>query len=1110
MASPLNTKINSYPLERGIEFDQAYTTTPTQTGTNSAITFTAAGFGVAYQASPVGPPNGSGSWRFGASTNSAVSSRLTANVMPNANDRDFSMGFWFRITNIPASMNFPIFTHGSTNAGFSGFSIRVETVSAGSTYKVQFFTNGAPVDIATGLTANQWQYISVRRDQNNFYYFHNGTLKGTITNNFSQNITTTNFGFSVGSGGDFDYNISNFYYTDWSSVTPERMAEIWTVGSSKSAAVVETPATASALHRDSTVTAIGNAIISAVPLTASALQTEPLIATTIGDHIEITTSIPVSALMTPATVYVETFLNVTAGVAQASADLDDNIFAGGSTSNSFSSVPFLASAVLVQPLVAEVPMIASAASGDHTVYVDPNYFNAVMQLNPFVYIRDGLVANTINYGSQSGTFTRGADMDTLQDGGPPLNMVAEGLSWFADGSSNNSDGFITFTTSTAAQNHAQLVGNGTFALEFWAKPPSGGESYIQIEGILNLREVDSTSTLPHRIAIDIRNSATTTETIIAPHLTSFGNWNHFVVNVYQSGINANQRLVQVWVNGAIKINQNISFTPWTNPNTVNKIIGSNATGFDNNSWSYFDEIAWYQAPLTNSQITNHYELISTLSPDYNEVGTPSTANAQSGNHQFTVTSNAIPEIKEATASVLLVTPTFFAGVSINPNPTAITATAAGVIPQLSLGITASADPMIAYAESANAFHLNSIYSDYVIANVNPYRYVTFDSSTPTEDVGTDNDYSVVPTTIGGVIVNPDEGLNGKSAKTAGTSYVTDGVILKESEWDDTWGTGQANYHSSFWVQKALEDTSTGLRVLWNLNGYLDNQHVILFHYQNKLHLQFNNGSGTHLDAVTANNINIFNGERHFIVIAFDHTNNNNNLVNLYVNSVLVLTVNLGSYTGQTVNGTTFVGPNDEANNHPRLSVGCLITPFGETALPVVPTNTRLIIDEIYWAKTAINQTQVANLYNIMPDKDNNDSAADAMHASALMVDPAISTGVNHVSAVAIASALINEVTVTADRNIINLALPATASAELLNAERIDNVNIVADLFVASAIFNDAGVKITFPGGRMTATATLATAGIRINGINPAVVLPPWVAYLRATDLNNLMVQRGVN
>jgi hypothetical protein len=225
---------------------------------------------------------------------------------------------------------------------------------------------------------------------------------------------------------------------------------------------------------------------------------------------------------------------------------------------------------------------------------------------------------------------------------------------------------------------------------------------------------------------------------------------------------------------------------------------------------------------------------------------------------------------------------------------------------------------------------------------------------------------------------------------------------------------------------------------------------------------------------------------------------------------LVLTVNLGSYTGQTVNGTTFVGPNDEANNHPRLSVGCLITPFGETALPVVPTNTRLIIDEIYWAKTAINQTQVANLYNIMPDKDNNDSAADAMHASALMVDPAISTGVNHVSAVAIASALINEVTVTADRNIINLALPATASAELLNAERIDNVNIVADLFVASAIFNDAGVKITFPGGRMTATATLATAGIRINGINPAVVLPPWVAYLRATDLNNLMVQRGVN
>jgi hypothetical protein len=156
-------------------------------------------------------------------------------------------------------------------------------------------------------------------------------------------------------------------------------------------------------------------------------------------------------------------------------------------------------------------------------------------------------------------------------------------------------------------------------------------------------------------------------------------------------------------------------------------------------------------------------------------------------------------------------------------------------------------------------------------------------------------------------------------------------------------------------------------------------------------MQFNNGSGTHVDSVTTNNIDLFDGERHLVVVAFDHTNNNNNKVLLYVDGILALTTELGSYTGQTVNGTSFVGPNDEANNHPRLSVGCLITPFAVTALPVVPTNTKLYIDEIIWAKTAINQSGVTNLYNAMPESNNFISSPDVLFASSLIVSPTIST-----------------------------------------------------------------------------------------------------------------------
>jgi hypothetical protein len=1115
MASALNTKINSYTLNRGIEFDEGVSNTPTRTGTNPLGSFVRSSYpGTILYESSDGPAGGSGSWQFNRFAGQETYLRATfasSSELAGISDNDWSVGFWFKVDQLPTGTSPTEFQLFGILPNASGMLITI--VGSSNTVepsKIRFssVTNSAVYPDYT-VEAGEWTYIAMTVTSTTVKAFVNGQLYLTNTRVNESSATELIFGKSASSSYNSTFNLSNFYLTSTAQISDDEILEIWEVGANiENITKAAVPMTASSTSVDATAKIEQNIAADPSNVTNSVLV-PPTIITEIGSNLQVTTSILANAEFPPATASVETFLNIEVQPLEASIELINNIFAGASNSTSIGVQPFLASANIVQPLVAEVPMIASAESGDHTVYVDPNYFNAVTELNPYVYINNGGFASAVNYGSQQGTFTRGSDMDGGRNGGAPLNLVRDGLSWQADGNSLNSDAFMTFTTATAAQHPAQLIGNGTFAFEFWAKPTTIMKSYIYMPGILHLQELPAGAfnTPPARIGIDIKNSPSNLLSLEASNLISFNNWNHFVINFYQSGINENQRLLQVWINGAIKINENIAFTPWTNTNTTDVFIGSNASGLDRISDGFFDEIAWYTAPLTNSQIINHYELISTLSPDHTEFTDPGAANAQSGNHQFTVTSNAIPEIKEATASALILTPTVIAGVSINPNPSAITATAAGVLPQLSLGITASADPMIAYAESANAFHLNSIYSDYVIANVNPYRYVTFDSSTPTEDVGTDNDYSVVPTTVGGVIVNPDEGLNGKSAKTAGTSYVTDGVILKESEWDDTWGTGQANYHSSFWVQKALEDTSTGLRVLWNLNGYLDNQHAILFHYQNKLHLQFNNGSGTHLDAVTANDISIFNGERHFIVIAFDHTNNNNNLVNLYVDSVLVLTVNLGSYTGQTINGTTFVGPNDEANNHPRLSVGCLITPFGVTALPVVPTNTRLIIDEIYWAKTAINQTEVAALYNIMPDKDNNDSAADALHASALMVDPAISTGVNHVSAVATASALINEVTVTADRNIINLALPVTASAELLNAERIDNVNIVADLFVASAIFNDAGVKITFPGGPMLASAIIVKPAL----VNGQVItnLTAYIRYLRAQNVNGNLIPRLV-
>jgi hypothetical protein len=273
-------------------------------------------------------------------------------------------------------------------------------------------------------------------------------------------------------------------------------------------------------------------------------------------------------------------------------------------------------------------------------------------------------------------------------------------------------------------------------------------------------------------------------------------------------------------------------------------------------------------------------------------------------------------------------------------------------------------------------------------------------------------------------------------------------------------------------------------------------------------MQFNNGSGTHIDAVTTNNIDLFDGQRHFVVVAFDHKNNNNNKVHLYVDSELLLTVSLGSYTGTTVNGTTFVGPNDEANNHPRLGVGCLITPFASTALPVVPTNIKIYVDEIIWAKTEATQNLINGLYSTMPDKQNEIIMADALSASANIVNPSISTTANVISDSLTADIIVVEPETTADRAMLINATALTANALFVEAQRSDGVAVVSDILLASASMNGGSVKITIPGGPMLVTVELVEP--KVNGFDLNLTLSAWARYLRATDVFTLSVQRGVN
>jgi hypothetical protein len=1076
MGTTLHDKIISYPVETLVEFNEAYTFPPTQEGTvtDSASFWSLTGRQPVYDATG-GPKGEGGSWRFVSDAANGCRLRNQGSITSRINDQDYSVGAWIKINTFPPETEGlfpPIITHQPTSLGGYLFSIFYTAENDIFIPVVSFSNQLLGAQASDSVTLNEWNYVAARRSGTTFEFYVNGTLSGTFTNyTGTNNGATLNFG-QIYQGYDFSQNISNYYIGTYSSVDATAISEIWQAGLAVvNKTITQTAATASALMLDPIV--FGNANISKSPATANATQTDPTIAVTSGDHVEITTSIPVSALMSPVTVSAQRFINLTTEALTANVELINNVIITGSDSADFSAEEFLASAELVEPFVARSAMFASAQMGNNTsAFVSESYYGLVKQKSPFLYIYDGQLS-PVNDGFRSHTFTRSGTAFAVNQTSPlKLALVNEGKSWRWTASATVS---ATFTAQAATYNDSfpalMAAQNNNFTIEFWVNTNDTGFARIvqfggSVRPFLQIRFSNGRLTYT-TAASDTGGEVNHTGNIaVDPN-----NWHHVVVTGTKP-LNSNTVSYQAWINGALDRAFTVNYSARNLSNSVT--FGMTAATQSPAIYEsvFLDEVALYDKVLSNSEIQQHFNFINELGPDKTINANLFAASADSGSHQFSVVSNSILPSDVFIANATMPDVTFFAGRSINFSALPMQSSTLIIHPSLSLGSTTTATPSIASAESVNAFALNTIYFDYVQQNIAPYRYVSFDGQNTLSDYGSDNDYSVTPTSLGGSIVNPGESINGRSAKTAGLSYVTDGVILKESEWDDTWGTGQFSYHSSFWMKKAPEDNSTGLRILWNLNGHLDNQHVILYQYQNKLHMQFNNGSGTHVDSVTDNNIDLFDGERHLVVVAFDHTNNNNNQVLLYVDGILALTTNLGSYTGQTINGTTFVGPNDDNNNHPRLGVGCLITPFGVTALPVVPTNTKLYIDEIIWAKTAISQLQVTNLYNAMPESNNFITSPEAFVASSLIVSPAVSTTVLFNSDTFIASATMTNVSLNVQRNIANSASPMTATIELVSAQRLDNVTYQSDVMVATATFNNPGVAITISGGPMLANALL--------------------------------------
>jgi len=1181
MASTLNTKINSYAIENGIEFDFAVATPPTQTGTitdNTSSYWTIQGNSPVYEPT-VGPPGGSGSWKF--SCNAANGSSLRNNggsILTLSGDGDYSIGFWAKANDLRDLDGYndscQLYILAPTTT--TGFVIYVTGGAALNPYKISFRAAGETFATDVTMTTTDWYYFAVVKTGTNINFYINGQLKQTRTNLQTANATLQRWGDTLASSDLFTVNISNSYYASTSVIGPTQIAEIWTAGSTAAATVNYSASTLTASATFVQPTLNIEDIFLATPITATALINHPTIATTIGDHVEITTSFIASiALPTSITVSAQKNINIIAQALTASTQLINNVIVSTGSNESFSASEFVASAQMSEAFVSRPPMKASAMMPNATVVIQLTYSKLVKSLNPVFYY-DFDQTTMQNYGSWNiSSYAVDATILKNEASTGDMSLIGAGKSWKFGGQTNalddikitpqNAQGYYPkvynpYAPGTNTNPIIDLQKSRSYAVEAWYKPDSPWSGLGIKFGIIDFRHhhavINLTRTEGFGIEIDSTLPAWSDGVGAGvPGLsrerlyTQYGNyliandWNHVVLNFSPSYdvdaetgaliLTANRQNLQLWINGNLALNRNylldysymtqtdfalqetydderLFATFYSTPSPYNATTGDaiggqrgffRAYGKATGNQTMFDEFAIYEEPLTNSQILDHYNFIANQNPNRIIIPTPLTAQATIGNHIGFAQADRNIAANPMTVSVDLAMPVILISKSISNFASPLIASALNTNVVVYYGTTISANSAVAVAEAKEGFFLSDIYYNYVQANIAPYRYVTFDSQNEYLDYGIDNDYSLIPTTIGGTTVNPDLGINGKSVKTAGTSYVTDGVILKESEWNDSWGSGANDWHSAFWFQRATDDQSTnGLRVLWNLNGYKDSQHAVLYQYQGKLHMQFNNGSGTFTET-DSTALDLFDYNSHFVVIDHDHGGGTTNTVKLYVDSVLRFTANIGSITPTTTNATSAdSGPNNELNNRPRLSVGCLITPFGSTALPVVPTNTKLIIDEIYWDKNSITSTAVTNLYNAMPDKTSNVSVASPLLCSATIVNPQISTSTTILANSSSSNAIFVMPGISIQFSNTYSANALLCSAEMREATFNTDLRIAPDIFVASALITEPITLAGYLAVPMYASISMKNPS-EIMGL-PLTDLSDYIRYLRIESYTN--------